>query len=178
MSQNRTKNRDETFDLLSNHRRRYVLHYCQHGEKPVTLSELAEQIAAWECEKPVEQLTSAERKRTYTSLQQTHLPTLEEAGIIKWDGDTIELTADARELNVYMDIVPENSIPWSMYYLGLSGIGVGILALAWFGWLPGFVPDLGWAFVVVFLFVVSAVVHTYRSRRMKIGTTKKPPGVD
>ncbi|MFT4881353.1 MAG: hypothetical protein ACI9CA_000112 [Natronomonas sp.] len=38
--------RDETFNLLSNHRRRYALHYCKRRDDPVTLSDLAEQVAA------------------------------------------------------------------------------------------------------------------------------------
>ena len=55
----------EIFDLLSNHRRRYTIHYCKQIETPVSLSDLAEQVAAWELEKDISELSSSERKRVY-----------------------------------------------------------------------------------------------------------------
>ncbi|TKX52849.1 hypothetical protein EXE45_18915, partial [Halorubrum sp. SP9] len=64
--------KNELYDLLSNHRRRYVIHFCKQADDPITLSDLAEQVAAREQDKSVPELTSAERKRVYTSLQQTH----------------------------------------------------------------------------------------------------------
>ena len=172
------ESRDETFDLLSNHRRRYALHYCKYVGEPVSLSDLAEQVAAWECEKPVEELNASERKRTYTSLQQTHLPAMEDAGIITWDGDTIELTAAAERLNVYMDVVPEDSIPWGVYYLWLSVIGAAVLGLAYLEFLPLSAPAIVWAGLVVAAFAISAAIHTYRNRQMKLGRTERPPELE
>ncbi len=102
----------QIFDLLSNHRRRYAIHYCKREGEPVELGDLAEHVAAWELDKEVEELTSAERKRVYTSLQQTHLPTLAEAEMVEFDDRTIELTEKANELDVYLDVVPGDSIPW------------------------------------------------------------------
>lgn len=103
---------------------------------------------------------------------------MEDAGIIEWEGDTIELTEEAKHLNVYLDIVPENSMPWGMYYLWLSVISAGMLGLAWVDLMPGSVPDLGWAGVAVALFAISAAVHTYQTRKLKLGSTEGPPGVD
>lgn len=169
--------RDETFNLLSNHRRRYALHYCKRRDDPVTLSDLAEQVAAWEHNKSVSEITSSERKRTYTSLQQTHLPSMEEAGIIEWD-DNIELTPAAERLNVYMDIVPEASVSWGVYYLWLSAIGGVVLAFAWFDLVPVPAPDMVWAVLVVAGFGVSAAVHVYRNRQNKLGRAERPPELE
>jgi hypothetical protein len=169
--------RDETFELLSNHRRRYALHYCKRRDDPVTLSDLAEQVAAWEHNKSVNEITSSERKRTYTSLQQTHLPSMEEAGIIEWDDD-IELTPAAEQLNVYMDIVPEASVSWGVYYLWLSAIGGVVLAFAWFDLVPVPAPDLLWAVLVVAGFAASAAVHVYRDRQNKLGRAERPPELE
>lgn len=161
--------KDEVFSLLSNHRRRYTIQFCKQEERPVTLSDLAEQVAAWEEEKPVPELTSAERKRVYTSLQQTHLPTLADSGMIEYEDHEIELTDAANELDVYMDVVPEDSIPWGIYYLGLSAIGSLVLAGVWFDILPTDpVPALGWAFLVVALFACSAAAHVYTSHRYQL----------
>ncbi|WP_248517381.1 DUF7344 domain-containing protein [Salinarchaeum laminariae] len=170
-------NRDEVFDLLSNHRRRYTLHYCKQADEPVTTSDLAETVAAWELDKQVNELTSDERKRVYTSLQQTHLPTLADAGMITYEDHEVELTEDARKLEVYMDIVPEGEIPWGIYYLGLSAVGFAVLGGVWGGVLPsgGSVSPLGWAGLVVGLFAVSAAFHTYSSRRHRLGDRERPP---
>ena len=169
-------NRGEIFDLLSNHRRRYAIHYCKREGEPVTLGELAEHVAAWELDKDVQAITSTERKRVYTSLQQTHLPTLERANMIEFDDRTIELTANARNLEVYLDIVPGDSVPWGVYYLGLSILGFLVLGGVALEVVPTeTVPALGWAALVLAVIGVSAVAHVVSSRRMRLGEVERPP---
>ncbi|ADB62368.1 hypothetical protein Htur_3506 [Haloterrigena turkmenica DSM 5511] len=168
--------RGEIFDLLSNHRRRYAIHYCKREDEPVTLGDLAEHVAAWELDKEIEEITSAERKRVYTSLQQTHLPTLERAEMIEFDNRTIELTDEASELDVYLDVVPADSIPWGLYYLGLAAVGAIVMGGLWLEVVPTeTVSELGWATLVFALFAVSAVVHVVQSRRMRLGEMERPP---
>ncbi|TYT61936.1 DUF7344 domain-containing protein [Natrialba swarupiae] len=169
-------NRGQIFDLLSNHRRRYAIHYCKREGEPVELGDLAEHVAAWELDKEVEELTSAERKRVYTSLQQTHLPTLAEAEMVEFDDRTIELTEKANELDVYLDVVPGDSIPWGTYYLGLAVVASAVMAGLWLEVVPTeTIPELGWATAVVGLFVASAIVHAVQSRRMRLGEMERPP---
>lgn len=166
----------DIFDLLSNQRRRYTIHYCKRENEPVTIGDLAEHVAAWELDKEVAELTSAERKRVYTSLQQTHLPTLERADVIEFDDRTIELTDEAAALDVYLDVVPADSIPWGVYYLGLAVLGGVIIGGLWLEVVPaGTVSELGWATMVFVLFAFSAVVHVVQSRRMRLGEMERPP---
>lgn len=166
----------EIFDLLSNHRRRYTIHYCKHEDDPVSLGDLAEQVAAWELEKDVPEITSSERKRVYTSLQQTHLPTLADAGMIDYENGEIELTERVDELDVYLDVVPGDSIPWASYYLGLSALAGLVLAGLWTEVIPTeSVSALGWATVLVGLFAISAAVHVYQSRKYRLGGEEQPP---
>ncbi|MEY7848942.1 hypothetical protein AB7C87_07010 [Natrarchaeobius sp. A-rgal3] len=168
-------NRGKIFDLLSNHRRRYAIHYCKREGEAVELGDLAEHVAAWELDKEIEELTSAERKRVYTSLQQTHLPTLAEAEMVEFDDRTIELTEKAQELEVYLDIVPGDSIPWGTYYLGLAAFGFVVVAGLWLEWIPTeTVPELGWMTLVLGVVATSAVVHVWQNRRHKLGTTERP----
>lgn len=168
--------RGDIFSLLSNHRRRYVIHYCKRADEPVELGDLAEHVAAWEFDKDVQELTSSERKRVYTALQQQHLPILERADMIEFDDRTIELTDEARQLEIYLDVVPEESIPWSLYYTGLSAIALLVMGGLWIEWIPtGTVPELGWATLVVALFAASAAVHVAQDRRMRLGEMEKPP---
>ena len=74
----------EVFDILSNRRRRYAL-YALLNDDTTTIGSLAERIAAWENDCPVDEVTSTERKRVYTALQQSHLPKLERTGLISFD---------------------------------------------------------------------------------------------
>lgn len=78
---------DEIFGVLGNQRRRYALTYLNMTEGTLTVGELAERIAAWECEKEIAQLNSQERKRVYVSLYQCHLPKMAENSAISYDRD-------------------------------------------------------------------------------------------
>jgi hypothetical protein len=168
--------KDSVYELLSNHRRRYVLHYCKRNNGSATLSELAEQVAAWEHEKPVDEVTSAERKRVYTSLQQTHLDRMSDAGVIDYDGDEVALTDKAQELDVYLDIVPASSISWGLYYLGLSGLAAAVLFGVWVGFVPtDTVPAIGWAAIVLTAFFVSSVAQVLQNRRYRLDRFERPP---
>lgn len=168
--------KDEIYALLSNHRRRYTVHFLKQQDGSVTLGELADQVAAWEQDKPIDEITSDERKRVYTSLQQTHIPRLEEAGMIDVDRDEIELTESVSELEVYLDIVPPGTIPWAVYYLGLSVLSAGLIGAVWADIIPTEpVPPIGWAALIVGLFLVSAASHWLYNRRHKLGEGVVPP---
>lgn len=170
--------RDEVFDLLSNHRRRYAVHAVGQADGPVELSDLAEQVAAWENGKTQSEITSDERHRVYTSMQQTHLPALDRAGVIEYDNGTVTLTGAVESLEVYMDVVPEQSIPWGQYYLGLSVLSAGLFAAAWAGLFPASVPWVVWGGLVVALFAVSSAYHIWESRQKRLGTAGPPPELE
>lgn len=168
--------RDTIHDLLSNHRRRYTIHYCKQHENPVSLSDLAEQIAAWEQDKDIKEITSAERKRVYTSLQQTHLDRLNDAGMVDYDGHEIELTDGAEELEVYLDVVPSGSIPWSIYYLGLTLLSAVVLFGVWIDFVPTeTIPAVGWAAIILAVFLGSSLYHVYQAREFRLGEMERPP---
>ncbi|GGL58599.1 DUF7344 domain-containing protein [Halocalculus aciditolerans] len=169
--------RDEVFGLLSNRRRRYALHACKRYETPIELGDLAEHVAAWEYEKEREQLDAAERKRVYTSLQQSHLPKMANAGMIEFENHEITLTERADDLDVYLDVVPGNSIPWAEYYLGVGAVSLALLSTVAIDIYPGFIPDLAWGGLVAVVFTLSAAYHVWRSRSMRIGAADEPPEV-
>jgi hypothetical protein len=170
--------KDSLFTALANHRRRYVLYACNQAGGESTLSDVAEQVAAWEYRKPIEEVTSTERKRVYTSIQQYHLSKLEDAGLLEVENDRIATTETARDLDVYLEVVPEDDIPWATYYLGLAFVGIAAFALAALGWIPEPVSPL----VVFGLFVAvlagSALVHAVKSRQMKFDAADVPPEIE
>jgi hypothetical protein len=123
--------KDTIFHILQVQRRRLTLQYLHGRTGSVSLRDLAEQVAAWENEMSVAELTSKERQRAYISLYQTHLPTLDTEGIIEYDKDrgTIKRTSRADQFDPYLfDTVPQDSSEsstdnalnhrWERYYLG------------------------------------------------------------
>lgn len=76
---------DDLFHILSNQRRRYVLHYLTDCESPVEMRNLTNQVAAWEHKTTVEALNSTQRQRVYIPLYQNHLPKLAAHDIITYN---------------------------------------------------------------------------------------------
>jgi len=119
---------DEAYDLLSSARRRYVISHLRSREGPVVLSDLSERLAAWENDIPVDELSDKQIKRIYVSLYQTHLPKLEDAGLIEYDKErsTLELRSEAEDLDEYLPKSEDDSegVGWQTVYATLAGIGL------------------------------------------------------
>lgn len=160
--------KNEAFKMLSNRRRRYALHHLKRTDGPSTLGELAERVAAWENGVAVDDVAAAERKSVYISLHQTHLPKLEDIGVVAYDRDEslVHLSRNAAALAVHLEVVPRNHLPWSEVYLGLAAVGAALVAALWLDAFPfDAVSDLGWMAAFVAVLAATAAVHTYRVRR-------------
>ncbi|MGM0370891.1 MAG: DUF7344 domain-containing protein [Halobacteriota archaeon] len=122
---------DETFELLRNQRRRYVLQYLESQPGQVSLSELAEQIAAWENEKEIRQITSSERKRVYVGLYQCHLPKMDGMDVVSFNKPRglIELGANADAVEPYLQR-PATTNRLSGPRVGLPVIGLSLVPMA------------------------------------------------
>jgi DNA-binding transcriptional ArsR family regulator len=166
-----TRLKDQAFETLSNPRRRQVLRYLRSHEddQPVLLRDLAEQIAAWENDIPPVEVTYKQRKRVYTSLYQSHLPRLHDYGFIEYDADrgTIELTSKAKELDIYLEVIPAGGLSWSDVYLGTSLFVVALAVALYVAPIP---PVSSWHALVfsAFLFTAISLVHSHKSRQNKL----------
>jgi hypothetical protein len=122
---------DHVFEILKNQRRRYVLRYLRETEESVSMSDLAEQVAAWENDKSVEQLTSSERKRVYVGLYQCHLPKMDGMDVVEFNKPrgVIERGVNAPIVEQYLD-QEEDEEEWERYFAGLSVMSVGVMMLA------------------------------------------------
>lgn len=165
--------------MLSNQRRRWVLYYLKHHDGGrVELRTLVDSLSSWEYDRPVEELSWKKRKRIYTALRQSHLPRLADAGIIEYDRSrgTVELTDSAREVQMYLEYVPANDIPWSQYYLGLTGVGVVLLTLVQANVFPfGGLSGMGLAAILLVTYGFSSVVHHYHFRQTRLASREEPP---
>ncbi len=160
---------DVVFELLSSPRRRYILYYLRQSDEPVELTTLAEQVAAWENETDVDDITEQERKRVYVSLYQTHIPRLDEAGVIEYDKDSgmVSAAGQAREIDTYLDST-EETISWQWGYLVLAVVSAAVLGLTvaevgFFAELPESVV----AVAILVAFTITALAHTVYRRMQK-----------
>lgn len=167
-----TLSREKIFEILRNERRLYVLKYLKaHSNEVVTVEELVEYVAAHENDTPVEELTATQIKRMYTGLTQSHLPMLHENDVIHYDKQAaeVELTDRAREVELYLEWVPENEIPWPHYFLGLSLVAIAVLAANTFGIPPiGGVSVSVLSGVIVLAFLVSSAVYLREQKRNRV----------
>jgi len=162
---------EEIFDVLQNERRRHVLQYLRQHGGPVSLGELADHVAAAEYDCLIDEVTSAQRKRVYTTLQQSHLPQMDEVGIIEYDSDdgVITTTDQTEELTVYLEIVPEGEFPWREYYLSFGAISLAVVTVLWVGVYPfTLIPALVWATLFAVVLTVSALYHTLVAQEMTL----------
>ncbi|KTG20131.1 DUF7344 domain-containing protein [Haloferax profundi] len=176
--------RDDVFEALSNRRRRYALHHLKRidGDEPVELSEISRQVAAWELGTDPRELSYDDRKNVHTSLYQFHAPKMDELGLVQYDqrGGTVELTEYGREIDVYLETVSEEQIPWSVYFFLLSAGMIVLVGAAWADLFPfSTIPDIAWAEVVASLFLLSSAAFVYHSRySMRVGNDGPPPEVE
>lgn len=172
--------REEIFEIVSNQRRRHVVHYLRQQDRPVELRELSTHLSAWENEEAPSAISHDQRRRVYTALRQSHLPKMDEADVIDYDADrgVVEASNGIEDVELYLDVVPESEIPRSEYYLGLGVVCAALLTVAWLDVAPfDALPDMAWAGLCVAAFVVSGAVDTYYDRKRRLGSEGSPPGI-
>lgn len=161
------------FDLLSADRRQAVLRYLDQNDGTGKLGEIAEFIASEECDCPVEQLNSQQRKRVYVGLYQCHLPKMDDSGVVEYDKHrgTIELQDSVTQLLPYMESTDEDAendedadgIDAEYITLGVAicasilvsagAFGIGVLSV---------VSPTGWALFAAAALVGMALLQLHR----------------
>jgi hypothetical protein len=103
---------DDVFHLLQNQRRRRVLRCLRGVEGTVSMSDLTEQVAAWEHGTTVEALTSTQRQRVYIALYQRHLPKLDDMDVLDYNQSRGFVTPRTRAERIvdYLDMATESGL--------------------------------------------------------------------
>ena len=77
---------DAIFDVLRNERRRLALrHIADSEDDEITFGDLVDHVAARENDAEIGAVDSGTRKAVYTSLYQSHLPKLDDMGVLTYD---------------------------------------------------------------------------------------------
>jgi hypothetical protein len=124
--------KDQAFFLLKNRRRRAVIEYLLEQDGSAQFDDLVVAIAAQENEKSVDEITYKERKSVHTSLYQSHLPKLEESGVIEYGrrSGSVVLTDAVATIRPYLEVneVDETEAAdredrsWLVAYVGLLAV--------------------------------------------------------
>lgn len=82
---------DEVLTLLSDRYRRHALACLDGLPEPVTIESLTDHVAGREFQQPPDKVSMLTRTQIATDLHHSHLPRLEEAGIIAYNTDEGEV---------------------------------------------------------------------------------------
>ncbi|SEQ54758.1 DUF7344 domain-containing protein [Natrinema salaciae] len=161
--------KDEIFHLLQNERRRMVLRYLRDTEGSVRMRDVAEQVAAWEHDTTVEDLTSTQRQRVYIPLYQSHLSKLDEAGLIEYQQNRgiVERKSLADRVDKYLELDseeesnedgPSDDASWDDYYIVATVLCYAVLLGAVIE-LPfiSFLSGIGLSALILFLFTALTI---------------------
>ncbi|NHX35162.1 MULTISPECIES: DUF7344 domain-containing protein [Halolamina] len=157
----------EIYEVLANRRRRATIQQLSDGVYPTTieLHELSEAVAA--AEAGTSPPPRALRESVYSSLHQTHLPKLEELGVVRYDRETAEVSLQprARDVNVYMSVATPYGITWDEYYRALAAVTLTLVVTSLAGVpLVSAVDPLLWASGSLFVLAASVTAQLWGAR--------------
>ena len=174
-----TVSRDDLFEILSNRRRRYVLHLLKNADDGrADLSEVAERIAAWEHDTTPEQLSYDQRRSVRTALYQHHAPKMDETGVVEFHerDQVFELTEGTEQFDVYLE-PSSGELPWGLYFPLLTAVCAAAVGVGWLGVVD--LPGMAWSVFLLAVFGTSSLAFLYDTRyRMRLGSGETPPEVD
>lgn len=156
---------DDVFHLLQNERRRRVLAYLREHDDGdgVDMREIVDAIAAEEHDTTVQALRSKERQRVYIALYQSHLPKLDEAGVIDYDQRRGWVSRTPATPNVDRYLTEDSSDAETNGGMPSETAVTGLAAVVLLAGYSGYVPLLTDAIVSIALFgLLCTVVLQHR----------------
>lgn len=94
---------DALFEVLSRERRRYALYCLQRHRNPMTLANLADEVALLERgERSLADVPEEEVKSVHMDLYHSHVPKMADEGVVEYDqdGDAVRLTYEFTTLDL------------------------------------------------------------------------------
>lgn len=165
-------------EIVLNRRRRYVLYYLSERSEPVSVADLALQVAAWERSTTPDEVATAHEESVYSSISRSHLPYLEAQGLVTYDGHVDRVTGrvDDPTVELYVANDPRTAVSWHKVYLALTAISTLLLGVTEAGIPPfGDLRPLVTATLIVTLFAAASVAYWYDVYRWRRRTEEDPP---
>lgn len=97
---------DQVFDILSEERRRYVLYYLEQENEPVSVDELATQVAEWETDGPPESIPDGKFEQIEVELCHLDVPEAAEEPYVRYNPETkmVELSGAPPEVDAIIHV--------------------------------------------------------------------------
>lgn len=162
-------------DVLRNKRRTWVLEQLQQTRKPIPLRELSEQVATLETgETPPPRNI---RESVYNSLHQTHLPKLDDLGIVEYrvDRKVVAQSDSFHQVTLYMEVVSADDVTWATYYLTVGVVALVVTTLSSMG-LSVFaaLSVTAWSILFFALFALSALYQRLTHKSVSLDVHHPP----
>jgi len=167
MSRTRSLPESVVYEVLANPRRRATVRHLTTtaSGRTVPLGDLATAIAVAETGQSPH--PRASRESVYNSLHQTHLPKLDELGVVAYDREAraVGVCDSTRQVDRYLEGEMPYGLTWGEYYRAL-GIGSLLTVVASLAAVPGFgaVDPLLWASTFLSAFALSALYQLWSIR--------------
>lgn len=102
---------DDLFEILASQRRRYILHCLRKHDSSLALADVADEVAVYENESNITDISAEEIKRVYISLYHTHIPKLAEQGLVTYsqERDLVTLSETGKQLSA-IKITNDNNL--------------------------------------------------------------------
>ena len=123
----------DIFHILGNDRRRAIVQLLAEAQATLDVSNVASEIAAEETDES--SVPNNLYKSVYVSLQQTHLPQLEEDGVIEYDSTAKTITPGPHFEAVYGYVNGDEQVRTSLLvgHLGVCVLGLVVIVLVGLG---------------------------------------------
>lgn len=159
----------EIHQILSNSRRRMVLRCLSESGGVISLKELSTRIA--EAESGESPPPSNVRKAVYVALHQTHLPKLDDKGLIEYDRTTnqVELLGAGRDVHLFLESIAKNGATRGVLYRNVSIVAL-VVIIAALAEVPviSLIGPIVWATLFLGLFVLSVVYGFWKHRQFAV----------
>lgn len=153
---------DAIFSILSNSRRRGVVYCLERVDEPLDVSRLTTLVTAMENGVPPGEVTYTQRKRVYTSLHQSHLPKMDDVGIVDFDRDagTVEPASGLEEISSHLDAIRSSQRSWSGFCFGAGALSIAVWLLGWFSVSPfGLLSGITYVSVLAIALLTIGIFH-------------------
>lgn len=164
--------------VVLNRRRRYALYHLYESSGPVSVKDLARQVAAWERATTPDEVSGEHAESVRSSLRRTHLPYLADSGFVTYDDRRMMVRSRIEDPHVAVFLAndPRTTVSWYKVYLGLTAVAAVLVGLVQFD-VPPFdrLGPIVAAAVVVGLFAIASIGYWYDVYRWRRRTEETPP---
>ncbi|WP_232702435.1 DUF7344 domain-containing protein [Halobacterium wangiae] len=97
---------DALMDVLSHARRRFVVACLAEYETPLTLPDVADELAVWEYDARITEVPADAVAAIHADLYHTHVPKMADAGVVDYnpERELVALAEPSRELATYVEL--------------------------------------------------------------------------